>query len=66
MTLIIAQESKTDIPHIDALVEDAFGPARKTRTVYRFRDGIDALPELGFVAKMAREKPRKLGARPFG
>lgn len=52
MTLIIAQETKSDIAHIDALVEDAFGPARKTRTVYRFRDGIDALPELGFVAKL--------------
>ena len=52
MTLIIAQESKDDIPHIDALVEDAFGAARKTRTVYRFRDGIDPLSELGFVAKM--------------
>mgnify|MGYP000492087103 CR=1 FL=1 len=27
MTLIIAQETKTDIPHIDALVEDAEGSA---------------------------------------
>ena len=55
MSLIIAQETATDTPFIDALVEEAFGPARKTRTVYQFRDGIDALPALGFVAKMEDE-----------
>ncbi len=35
---------------IEALVAEAFGPDRFHKTVYKLRDGVEAIPELGWVA----------------
>ena len=50
MPFEITLQSHTDIQDITSLVHDAFGPERSTRTVYQFRDGIDQLDALCFVA----------------
>ncbi|MFZ4689524.1 MAG: GNAT family N-acetyltransferase [Polymorphobacter sp.] len=40
----------SDLPAIDSLLDDRFGPARRNRTAYRLRDGVDPDGELSFVA----------------
>lgn len=40
-----------DLPEIDALLDSGFGPARRNRTAYRLRDGMEPLPGLSFVAR---------------
>ena len=47
----ILTASAADLPEIDVLLDDGFGPARRNRTAYRLRDGVAALPELSFVAR---------------
>jgi predicted N-acetyltransferase YhbS len=38
------------LPAIESLLDARFGPARRNRTAYRLRDGVDVLPALSFVA----------------
>ena len=40
-----------DLPAIDALLDDRFGPARRNRTAYRLRDGAVPAAALSFVAR---------------
>ena len=40
-----------DLPAIDALLDDRFGPARRNRTAYRLRDGAAPAAALSFVAR---------------
>lgn len=41
----------SDLPDIEMLLDSGFGPARRNRTAYRLRDGVDPLPGLSFVAR---------------
>jgi predicted N-acetyltransferase YhbS len=47
-TLVPEQPEHKDT--IETLVAEAFGPDRLHKTVYKLRDGIEPLPELGWVA----------------
>lgn len=40
-----------DLPEVDALLDDGFGPARRNRTAYRLREGAAPDPALSFVAR---------------
>jgi predicted N-acetyltransferase YhbS len=51
MSFSILPADQADSAPIEALIDRSFGPDRKTRTVYRFRDGIPALPRLTFLAR---------------
>ena len=51
MTFHIDAELIEDTPAIETLLEDCFGPDRKGRTVYQFRDEIPPLHELCYVAR---------------
>lgn len=46
----IRAQAPADAEAIARLIEESFGPARKTRTVYRFRENTPPLQALGFVA----------------
>lgn len=50
MIHIVAAQA-ADLPEIDLLLDDRFGPARRKRTAYRLRDGMAAIPALSFVAR---------------
>ncbi len=50
MNFTLCDEAASHAADIEALVDMAFGPARKTRTVYQFRDGIPPVLNLCFVA----------------
>ncbi|MEN3974647.1 N-acetyltransferase [Emcibacter sp. SYSU 3D8] len=41
---------EADPAAVEALLDRSFGPDRQKKTVYRLREGVAALPELGFVA----------------
>ena len=45
---------------IEALNDRAFGPGRFTRTAYRLREGLDAEPDLCFVALLAQSSKSAL------
>lgn len=68
-TLVPEQAEHADI--IQALVAQAFGPDRFHKTVYKLREGVAPLPELGWVALDAEAKlqasirywPISIGAR---
>jgi predicted N-acetyltransferase YhbS len=47
----IESESPADALLIDALLDDAFGLSRRTKTSYRFREGETAIPGLSLVAR---------------
>lgn len=51
MSFSILPAEPADSPDIEALIDRSFGPDRKTRTVYRFRDGIAPLSRLTFLAR---------------
>jgi predicted N-acetyltransferase YhbS len=52
LTLItLSPTAAADIPHIDALLDQRFGPARHNRTAYRLRDGVAAISDLCLVAR---------------
>ena len=51
MSFSILPAEPTDSAGIEALIDSSFGPDRKSRTVYRFRDGIAPLPRLTFLAR---------------
>lgn len=42
---------KTGPDAIETLLDDAFGPDRLNKTSYRFRDGVNDIPTLRFVAR---------------
>ena len=46
----IRPEMPDDIPHIESLHEEAFGPGRFAKTAYRVREGGKFLRELSLVA----------------
>lgn len=49
--LVILPEEPRHATIIEALNDEAFGPDRQKKTVYRFRDGVSHLPELALVAE---------------
>ncbi len=51
MNFQISKETSQDQLAITHLIDTCFGADRKSRTVYTFRDGIDAYPTLCLVAK---------------
>ena len=55
MNYSITLESPKDADAIETLIEDAFGPGRRARNVFRFRDGRAPLAEFGFVAHLDDE-----------
>ena len=46
----IRRECAGDEPQIAALTEAGFGPGRYAKSAYRLREGVRAVPDLGFVA----------------
>jgi predicted N-acetyltransferase YhbS len=48
--MIITQEQPVHAGAIEALLDNSFGPKRHSKTVYRLRNNVDPIPELGFVA----------------
>jgi predicted N-acetyltransferase YhbS len=73
--LAISPEGPSDGPAIEALLDRAFGPDRRRKTSYRYREGVAALPELALVARdrgggggalvgAIRYWPIRLGERP--
>lgn len=50
MNFTLCDETVSHAGAIESLVDTAFGPARKTRTVYKFRDGIPPVMTLCYVA----------------
>jgi predicted N-acetyltransferase YhbS len=46
----IIPERPQDAATIEQLLDLGFGPDRHKKTVYALRDGVEAIPELGFVA----------------
>lgn len=47
----VLQERPHHAAAIDALIADSFGPDRLKKTVYRLRDGVDAVADLCIVAE---------------
>lgn len=47
----IAPAAAADAAAIDQLLDDCFGPARRLRTAYRLRDGVQPLAPLSLVAR---------------
>lgn len=52
--LLIAPEGPADGPGVEALLDSAFGPDRRRKTSYRYRDGLPPLAELCYVASAGR------------
>ena len=50
MTVIITPLSDADPDAVEALLDAAFGMDRHTRTAYRIRSGMTAIPALSFAA----------------
>ncbi|MET4807066.1 N-acetyltransferase [Limibacillus sp. MBR-115] len=50
MSFQIIAERPQDAGRIDILLERTFGPERKSKTVYRLRDGYEPVVALSFVA----------------
>jgi len=46
-----AKPTPSDHAAIEALLDQAFGPDRHNKTSYRFREGVEPLPELALVAR---------------
>lgn len=51
MSFSVCPAGPADRPAIEALIDESFGPDRRGRTVYRFRDGRPAWPGLAYVAR---------------
>lgn len=69
--LDVTTERLEDAPAIDRLHERAFGPGRFARTAFRLREGVPALLDLSFVARVSamivgsnRLTPVRIGASP--
>lgn len=52
ISLDILPETLEDAFSIDKLHERAFGPGRFARTAFRLREGVSAIPDLAFVARV--------------
>ena len=52
----IRPEQPSDSADIEDLLDRAFGPDRRRKTSYRFRDGVAPLAELSFVAIAEADK----------
>ena len=50
----ISLEQPGDGPEIEKLLDQSFGPERRQRVAYRFREDVPAVPELCFVLRGAR------------
>jgi predicted N-acetyltransferase YhbS len=50
MTIHIASLADADPKAVEALLDAAFGAGRHTRTAYRIREGMSAIPVLSFAA----------------
>jgi predicted N-acetyltransferase YhbS len=50
-TAIVRPERARDRARIDALLDLCFGPGRNNKTVYRFRENVDPVPELSYVVE---------------
>lgn len=50
-TAIVRPERARDRARIDALLDICFGPTRNQKTVYRFREGVEPVPELSYVVE---------------
>lgn len=67
----ITTERAEDGPAIEALLDQAFGPNRKAKISYRYRDGIAPVPDLKLVARDKDERvigtirywPIRIGAK---
>lgn len=46
---MITTATAHDAPAIDCLLDACFGPARRARTAYRLREGVEPLPDLSLV-----------------
>ncbi len=55
----ILPATPADLPEIEALLDEQFGPARQNRTAYRLRDGVKPISALCLVA---REDGKLLGS----
>src|SRR3546814_17563330 len=44
-------EQPQDADEIEALLDEAFGPGRRSKTSYRYREGVDPVPGLSLVAR---------------
>lgn len=62
--LDITTERPGDGTRIELLLNRAFGPGRKSKKSYRYRQGVDPLAELSFVAR-AKEDGAILGTLRF-
>ncbi len=60
--MIIAEERPEDAADIERLLDLAFGPDRAGKTVYRLRDSVEPIAELGSVI---REGGRLMGSLRF-
>lgn len=48
---LVRPEKAKDRARIEELLDAAFGPDRFNKTAYRFREGVDAVPELSYVVE---------------
>ncbi len=53
LSVVVARETAADAPHVERLVERAFGPGRFARTAYRLRELAPHDPSLCFVARVS-------------
>lgn len=49
--MIIRPEKPYHAPRVEALLDEAFGPARYAKTAYRLRDGVAPVRDLSFIVK---------------
>lgn len=60
MLFEILAEAPEHGAQIDALHDLSFGPGRYAKTAYRLREGVDAIPELCFVAFAGEGDARRM------
>lgn len=58
----ISNQTDSDMPDIEKLLDRVFGADRRQKTAYRLRDGVEAIAELQFVV---RESGSLLGSLRF-
>lgn len=52
---VLRPEAESDSAAIEAVLDEAFGPGRHTRTAYRLREGVHDVSELAHVAESGGE-----------
>ena len=48
---VLESQKSEDIPEIESLLDLVFGPDRRNKSSYRFRQGVAPIDELSFVAR---------------